>query len=179
MPVHRARLAAATATAALLSAAIPQISALEVRRSIHGSSLAFGMAGSTHALPTTAAAKMRSLACSSAGVAAAGGAQHKPEAGSRALKCRGSSLRLRMSGGSDVSQPPETPLVKFVAYLTSLFPFWVLGAGTLGFLKPAALGWLKGELVTFSLALTMLFMGMTLTFADFQRVLKNPKQART
>ena len=48
--------------------------------------------------------------------------------------------------------------------------------GTLGFLKPTALAWLKGELVTFSLALTMLFMGMTLTVADFSRVLKNPRQ---
>ena len=49
-------------------------------------------------------------------------------------------------------------------------------AGALGFVRPAALGWLKGELVTFSLALTMLFMGMTLKVADFERVLKNPKQ---
>jgi predicted Na+-dependent transporter len=39
--------------------------------------------------------------------------------------------------------------------------------GTLGFLKPAAVAWLKGELVTFSLALTMLFMGMTLTVQNF------------
>ena len=40
--------------------------------------------------------------------------------------------------------------------------------GTLGFLKPAAVAWLKGELVTLSLALTMLFMGMTLTVRILQ-----------
>jgi BASS family bile acid:Na+ symporter len=84
---------------------------------------------------------------------------------------------LQMTGGGEApGAPPPQPLVKLVTQLTGLFPFWVLGAGTLGFLKPAALGWLKGELVTFSLALTMLFMGMTLTVSDFDRVLKNPKQ---
>ena len=43
-----------------------------------------------------------------------------------ARQCRGAAIRLCMSGGGgDVA--PETPLVKFVAFLTSLFPFWVLG----------------------------------------------------
>jgi BASS family bile acid:Na+ symporter len=80
-----------------------------------------------------------------------------------------------MSGGGELA-PKETALVKAVTTLTSLFPFWVLSAAVLGFFKPMAMSWLKGELVTFSLALTMLFMGMTLTVADFDRVLKNPKQ---
>jgi len=80
-------------------------------------------------------------------------------------------------GASASGAPPATgTLIELVATLTGLFPFWVLGAGALGFMKPAALGWLKGELVTFSLALTMLFMGMTLTVKDFDRVLTNPKQ---
>jgi len=81
-----------------------------------------------------------------------------------------------MSGGGESAPTATTGLVQLVTTLTSLFPFWVLGASALGFMKPAALGWLKGELVTFSLALTMLFMGMTLTVKDFNRVLTNPKQ---
>ena len=43
-----------------------------------------------------------------------------------ARRCRGAAIRLCMSGGGG-DLAPETPLVKFVAFLTSLFPFWVLG----------------------------------------------------
>ena len=72
------------------------------------------------------------------------------------------------------------------------FPLWVLAGGVLGVTKPAALAWLKGDLITASLvtmrllllllltnlgqALTMLFMGMTLDVKDFQRVMQSPRQ---
>ncbi|EKX45194.1 hypothetical protein GUITHDRAFT_108836 [Guillardia theta CCMP2712] len=56
------------------------------------------------------------------------------------------------------------------------FPLWVLAGGVLGVTRPAALAWLKGDLITASLALTMLFMGMTLDVKDFQRVMQSPRQ---
>lgn len=38
---------------------------------------------------------------------------------------------------------------------TSAFPFWVLGAAALGLWRPAALAWMKSDLITIALATTM------------------------
>eukprot|EP00960_Hanusia_phi_P034478 751097-Hanusia_phi.AAC.1 len=102
---------------------------------------------------------------------------------------------VNMSGGGEAVAPSDgpqgAPLVRLAAYLTNLFPLWVLAGGVLGVTKPAALAWLRGDLITASLvatccfappppdplqALTMLFMGMTLEVKDFQRVMQSPKQ---
>jgi bile acid:Na+ symporter, BASS family len=57
---------------------------------------------------------------------------------------------------------------------TNLFPLFVLSFSLLGAKSPLLLNWFS-PFVTPALSLTMLSMGMTLTIADFTRVLKEPK----
>ncbi|XP_042486240.1 sodium/pyruvate cotransporter BASS2, chloroplastic-like isoform X5 [Macadamia integrifolia] len=51
--------------------------------------------------------------------------------------------------------------------LTTLFPVWVM-------YKPSAVTWLQTDLFTVGLGFVMLSMGLTLTFEDFRRCLRNP-----
>jgi multisubunit Na+/H+ antiporter MnhG subunit len=57
--------------------------------------------------------------------------------------------------------------------LTSAFPFFVLGAATLGIYRPSTLMWTnRGNTITLMLALVMCGTGLTLTKDDFTVVLK-------
>ena len=58
--------------------------------------------------------------------------------------------------------------------ITNLFPLWVLAATILGYIQPGLIRSYM-HLVSPALALTMGFMGMTLTGNDFLRVLKQPQ----
>ena len=84
------------------------------------------------------------------------------------LRKRSSSALVRYAQGSDVvrggSPEPNQPnkVMRLIALLTNLFPFWVLAGAALGLFQPQMLKWLKGEYITAALASTMLFMGMTL-----------------
>jgi hypothetical protein len=80
------------------------------------------------------------------------------------------------SAGGGPSGGLEAKVVRIFAALTNLFPAWVLAAACLGFTRPAALAWLSAGRITVALAMTMLFMGMTLEVDDFKRVMLNPKQ---
>lgn len=60
------------------------------------------------------------------------------------------------------------------ATLTNFFPVFVLGAALLALAQPAAFDWFDKTAITPVLALTMLGMGLTLTFDDFKRVLATP-----
>ncbi len=57
-----------------------------------------------------------------------------------------------------------------LAWLTSAFPYWVLGASLLALLKPALFTWFGGPLITIGLGVIMLGMGVTLELEDFRRV---------
>ncbi|CAL9780488.1 unnamed protein product [Musa acuminata subsp. burmannicoides] len=58
-----------------------------------------------------------------------------------------------------------------VELLTTLFPVW----GTIiGIYKPSMVTWLETDLFTVGLGFLMLSMGLTLTFEDFRRCLRNP-----
>ena len=57
---------------------------------------------------------------------------------------------------------------------TNLFPLWVLSASVLGNLLPSLFLWFS-PFITPALAITMMTMGMTLTFDDFKRVAANPE----
>ncbi|MCB1175525.1 MAG: bile acid:sodium symporter family protein [Leptospiraceae bacterium] len=57
---------------------------------------------------------------------------------------------------------------------TNLFALWVILAGVIGWFWPAALGWVNGSLISILLGLIMLGMGLNLSPADFQRILRKP-----
>ena len=57
---------------------------------------------------------------------------------------------------------------------TNLFPLWVLLAGIIALVEPAAFSWFRGPAIVWGLAIIMLGMGLTLTVDDFTRVLKTP-----
>jgi BASS family bile acid:Na+ symporter len=60
------------------------------------------------------------------------------------------------------------------AILTNLFPAWVLIGGIAALFRPGWFTWFSGEFITWGLAIIMLGMGITLSVADFQSVLKMP-----
>ncbi|KAH0457689.1 hypothetical protein IEQ34_013004 [Dendrobium chrysotoxum] len=63
---------------------------------------------------------------------------------------------------------------RIVELLTTLFPVWVILGTIIGIYKPAAVTWLETDLFTVGLGFLMLSMGLTLTFEDFRRCLRNP-----
>jgi len=58
---------------------------------------------------------------------------------------------------------------------TNLFPLWVLIGGALALVHPPLFTWFRGPLIVWGLAIIMLGMGITLSFADFQRVVRVPR----
>ncbi|KAK8515499.1 hypothetical protein V6N13_139523 [Hibiscus sabdariffa] len=63
---------------------------------------------------------------------------------------------------------------RIVETLTTLFPVWVILGTIVGIYKPDAVTWLGPDLFTLGLGFLMLSMGLTLTFEDFRRCLRNP-----
>lgn len=63
---------------------------------------------------------------------------------------------------------------KVVELLTTLFPAWVIIGTLIGIYKPSAVTWLQTDLFTVGLGFLMLSMGLTLTFEDFRRCMRNP-----
>ncbi|MEM9282226.1 MAG: bile acid:sodium symporter family protein [Verrucomicrobiota bacterium] len=64
---------------------------------------------------------------------------------------------------------------KLLAVLTNLFPVWIVIFSGLALFYPGAFTWFSGSLIVWGLGVIMLGMGLTLTFEDFQGVLKLPK----
>ncbi|XP_043699341.1 sodium/pyruvate cotransporter BASS2, chloroplastic-like [Telopea speciosissima] len=73
------------------------------------------------------------------------------------------------SSASEMSQYEN-----IIETLTTLFPVWVIIGTIIGIYKPAAVTWLETDLFTVGLGFLMLSMGLTLTFEDFRRCLRNP-----
>ncbi|CAN6824343.1 hypothetical protein HID58_058679 [Brassica napus] len=63
---------------------------------------------------------------------------------------------------------------KTIELLTTLFPLWVILGTLVGIFKPSLVTWLETDLFTLGLGFLMLSMGLTLTFEDFRRCLRNP-----
>ncbi|KAJ8442356.1 hypothetical protein Cgig2_018612 [Carnegiea gigantea] len=102
-------------------------------------------------------------------------------------RCRSSLFHCKAatnySGDVPSSAPKEMgPYEKIVETLTTLFPVWVCftltnaivlaGAENYGFFRQVT--WLETDLFTIALGFLMLSMGLTLTFEDFRRCLRNP-----
>jgi bile acid:Na+ symporter, BASS family len=59
--------------------------------------------------------------------------------------------------------------------LTNAFPLWVLLGAVLAVWHPPLVTWFRGPYIVWGLAVIMLGMGMTLSVADFRRVLSMPR----
>lgn len=62
-----------------------------------------------------------------------------------------------------------------LARLTNLFPVWVALGAALALFHPPLFAWFGGPLITWTLAMVMLGMGITLSVADFKSVLRMPR----
>lgn len=79
------------------------------------------------------------------------------------------------SGDLSGSSPGEmSQYERIIETLTTLFPVWVILGTVIGIYKPAMVTWLETDLFTLGLGFLMLSMGLTLTFEDFRRCLRNP-----
>ncbi|CAH8376176.1 unnamed protein product [Eruca vesicaria subsp. sativa] len=81
-----------------------------------------------------------------------------------------------MSGDAPESSTPKelSQYEKTIELLTTLFPLWVILGTLVGIFKPSLVTWLETDLFTLGLGFLMLSMGLTLTFEDFRRCLRNP-----
>ncbi|OMO80865.1 Bile acid:sodium symporter [Corchorus capsularis] len=89
------------------------------------------------------------------------------------------NVQVKCSAAANVSGDIPAPsgmsqYERIIETLTTLFPVWVILGTILGIYKPAAVTWLETDLFTLGLGFLMLSMGLTLTFEDFRRCLRNP-----
>ncbi|CAM6090970.1 unnamed protein product [Calypogeia fissa] len=98
-----------------------------------------------------------------------------PIAPRRKFQCRAdASAAAEVPAGGDAVPKDLSGFEKFVELLTTLFPVWVILGTVIGIYKPTAVTWLQTDLFTVALGFLMLSMGLTLSFADFRRCLRNP-----
>ncbi|GMH14381.1 hypothetical protein Nepgr_016222 [Nepenthes gracilis] len=91
------------------------------------------------------------------------------------------SNKLRCGNSSNVSSAnSETTYRGWIEavseVLSTAFPIWVASGCLLGLVKPNAFSWVSPELTILGLTLTMLGMGMTLTFYDLRRAFSMTKE---
>lgn len=70
----------------------------------------------------------------------------------------------------------EKKVEAFGETLSAAFPLWVVAASVAAMLKPAAFNWLQGPVQMVGLAITMLGMGITMTFDDLRGAMAMPKE---
>jgi BASS family bile acid:Na+ symporter len=63
------------------------------------------------------------------------------------------------------------PLLRII---TGFYPVWLIGCAALALGRPSLFLWFNGPWITFALGTVMLGMGLTLTPADFRRLLQAP-----
>lgn len=87
------------------------------------------------------------------------------------VRCKAAT---NVPGDLSGSSSEMTQYEKIIETLTTLFPLWVILGTIIGIYKPSAVTWLQTDLFTVGLGFLMLSMGLTLTFDDFRRCLRNP-----
>lgn len=65
--------------------------------------------------------------------------------------------------------------LSITAWLTNLFPLWVVLASGLALVHPPIFTWFRGPLITIGLGIIMLGMGLTLRWEDFRGVMERPR----
>ena len=63
---------------------------------------------------------------------------------------------------------------RLLSAITSLYPVWLIGCAGLALVHPPLFIWFNGPWITVGLGVVMLGMGLTLSVADFQRLLRAP-----
>ncbi|TVU35798.1 hypothetical protein EJB05_17702 [Eragrostis curvula] len=90
------------------------------------------------------------------------------------LRNRQILCKAEVNVSSNVPESSPSQYEKIVELLTTLFPVWVIVGTIIGIYKPSMVTWLETDLFTLGLGFLMLSMGLTLTFEDFRRCLRNP-----
>ncbi|KAH7299335.1 hypothetical protein KP509_24G006000 [Ceratopteris richardii] len=85
--------------------------------------------------------------------------------------CSCSSGDVAAEGGATNGE-----ILRLLELLTSAFPLWVALACVAALIKPQAFEWIRGGWQIFGLSITMLGMGMTLSFDDFGAAFAMPKE---
>lgn len=67
-------------------------------------------------------------------------------------------------------------MAAFLNLLANLFPVWVLTCSGLALVFPAWFTWFNSTMIVWGLAVIMIGMGITLSFEDFRRVARLPRQ---
>ncbi|XP_041990749.1 sodium/pyruvate cotransporter BASS2, chloroplastic-like isoform X2 [Salvia splendens] len=91
--------------------------------------------------------------------------------------CRNPTFYCKATTSGDFSNNTPSQMSqyeKIIETLTTLFPVWVILGTIIGIYKPSMVTWLETDLFTLGLGFLMLSMGLTLTFEDFRRCLRNP-----
>lgn len=66
-------------------------------------------------------------------------------------------------------------MLRLISWLTAAFPLWILLCSGLALVQPEWFTWFSGSYIVWGLAVIMLGMGITLSFADFKEVVTMPK----
>lgn len=93
------------------------------------------------------------------------------------LSSRNPTVYCKAATSEDFSGSTPSQMSQYeriIETLTTLFPVWVILGTIIGIYKPAMVTWLQTDLFTLGLGFLMLSMGLTLTFEDFRRCLRNP-----
>jgi len=68
----------------------------------------------------------------------------------------------------------ETFMKRFIDWFNNLYPVWLVSLATAAFFWPPLMLWFTGPWIFWSLALSMLGMGLTLSVADFRNIARMP-----
>ncbi|XP_065010214.1 probable sodium/metabolite cotransporter BASS2, chloroplastic isoform X2 [Musa acuminata AAA Group] len=93
------------------------------------------------------------------------------------LRSRQVLCKAEANVSGDILNSPVAEMSQYeriIELLTTLFPVWVMLGTIIGINKPSMVTWLETDLFTVGLGFLMLSMGLTLTFEDFRRCLRNP-----
>nr|GME09434.1 probable sodium/metabolite cotransporter BASS1, chloroplastic [Ipomoea batatas]GME13086.1 probable sodium/metabolite cotransporter BASS1, chloroplastic [Ipomoea batatas] len=103
--------------------------------------------------------------------------RNKPERISRwALLCGNSSNALSADGSDDNKRSFREWVEVIGEAVSTAFPVWVALGCLLGLVKPSSFSWVQPKWTVMGITLTMLGMGMTLTFDDLRSALAMPKE---
>lgn len=101
----------------------------------------------------------------------------KPKPISRLPLLCGNSSNVVTADGSDDSQRSFREWIEVIGEAVSTaFPVWVALGCLLGLWKPNSYNWVQPKWTIMGITLTMLGMGMTLTFDDLRSALAMPKE---
>uniref|UniRef100_A0A0V0IAL2 Putative sodium/metabolite cotransporter BASS1, chloroplastic-like n=1 Tax=Solanum chacoense TaxID=4108 RepID=A0A0V0IAL2_SOLCH len=92
------------------------------------------------------------------------------------LLCSNSSTAITADGDDNKNESFRDWIQSVGETISVLFPLWVALGCLIGLLKPSSYNWVKPQWTVMGITLTMLGMGMTLTFDDLRGALAMPKE---